>query len=177
MLIYIIACHSMNEMKFRGKVVDMQLPNGELLTGDFVYGSLLQGNGLCRILTAATKCFLNYRVDPETVGLFSGLIVEGKEVYPGDFLHVKAYMNGYFDCSLFTRKELITMDLSIFKAQLWKEYDCEVTYKNGAFLFGDNYMYPLFEDMRLCPTIYEVAVIGNRFDNPDLRMKIEGEKI
>lgn len=164
-------------MKFRGKAVDMQLPNGELLTGDFVYGSLLLGNGLCQILTAATNCFLNYRIDPETVGLFSGLIVEGKEVYPGDFLHVKAYANDFVGCSLFTHKELINMDLNAMKDHLLKEYDCEVTYKNGAFLYGDNYLYPLFEDMRLCPTIYEVAVIGNRFDNPDLRMKIEGEKI
>lgn len=75
------------EIKFRGKPIEAELPSGEKLHGGFVYGSLLQGNGLCRILVPVEGAFKNYRVDPETVGQFTGLYdADGEKIYEGDVI-------------------------------------------------------------------------------------------
>lgn len=158
--------------KFRGKEIQAELPNGEFLTGQFVYGSLLVGNGLCNILEPIEGAFRNYKVFPQTVGLCTGLKnIYGYDVYQHDIVHVKVYLNNFYDSGLFTQEELRKMCLMDMRGRLWKEYDCEVIYKNGTFVLGDIYISAFF-DMQVKPIIYEIDVIGNRFDNPGLLTNI-----
>lgn len=72
----------MREIKFRGKRVD----NGEWIEGD-----LLRMNGHTFIFpNPAPEGIDKYKVDPETVGQFTGLKdKDGKEIYEGDKLLIK----------------------------------------------------------------------------------------
>ena len=131
------------EIKFRGKPIEGELPSGEKLHGGFVYGSLLQGNGLCQILVPVEGAFKNYKVDPKTVGQFTGLRDRnGEDIYEGDILYIGRSEKGK-----------------------------PVAYSNEYAAFGIQYsdrdFFPFAHDLRdISETCYEV--IGNIHDNPEL---------
>lgn len=128
----------MRAIKFRGKPIQMTLPNGEHLCGNFVYGNLLKfASGVCHILVPIDGGFENYKIDPETVGQFTSLYdCDGKEIFEGDIL-----------------------DFNGIKV--------EVRFVRGvfAFLVNGDLDEELYGD---CRTDLYAKVIGNVYENPDI---------
>ena len=128
----------MRAIKFRGKPIQMTLPNGEHLCGNFVYGNLLKfASGVFHILVPIDGGFDNYKIDPETVGQFTSLYdCDGKEIFEGDIL-----------------------DFNGIKV--------EVRFVRGvfAFLVNGDLDEELYGD---CRTDLFAKVIGNVYENPDI---------
>ena len=150
----------MREILFRGKRID----NGEWVEGYFVYDEseqMMEG-------AVAHICHLNkhpcgwslldFEVDPETVGQYTGLADKsGKRIFGGD---VVEYNDGY-DCF----KGEVVLEAGAFG--MWTRET--IGLKNSR---CDNYV-------RLCdlfcakeatdePELYYCTVIGNIHDNPKL---------
>lgn len=164
------------QIKFRGKRID----NGEWVCGD------LHTHDCTEIIVHdGYRAESYYPVDPDTVGQFTGLCDKnGNEIYEGDILRIREYDNELmtnFDDDT-DRFELFTLDE--IRGELMKEYITPVIWDEGGFYFSSEYNKPnyrndmlfccLFGDMRRSSTIFEIDIIGNIFDNPEL---MEGGEI
>lgn len=138
----------MRLVKFRGKPIQMTLPSGEELLGDFVVGNLItHKDGVCRILVPIDGGFENYKVSPSTVSQFTSLYdVSGKEIYEGDILKWKA------DNRLYA----VIFNWGMFYASV--EVCNQETY--GGFP-----LHALAGDEK------GVEIVGNIYDNPELKKK------
>ena len=124
----------MREIKFRGK---------DLESGEWVYGSLVTyPNGRCEIVVFDDGEILEYEVDAESVGQFTGLHdKDGKEIYEGDIITQYLVLPNYRNA----RRGQVLFD------KLW----CFVLLSKGRLhhLFGDG---------------VTQEVQGNIHDNPNL---------
>lgn len=131
----------MRTIKFRGKCIDETTDNGK-----WIVGSLLQDdNGIFMIV-----CFVDhheqwYRVDPDTVGQYTGIIDKnGKEIYEGDIITKSHGIRSSRHMVLYYPYT------ASFVAKLVGTHDCSN--------IGQDWV------IKYC-----TAVIGNRFDNPELQ--------
>ena len=135
----------MREILFRGK---------RLCNSKMMFGSLFCcDDGDCYIVTGDVH-HSHYKVDPETVGQFTGLSDKnGKKIFEGDILHIAKIadgLGGYYQPPLdYTVNVVVKWDLC---AWMWETL-CE------------DKLYISFPDA-WCH--YECEVIGNIHDNPEL---------
>ena len=153
------------EIKFRGK---------DILSGDWRYGYAQFNYDKTRAqiispLRIDISAFPGqfFHVDKETVGQFTGLLDKiGKEIYEGDILRVNEYKNEAIP--LFKYDDIQQLSLDDVKGKKTKEWIGEVEFEESAFFIKDTYLSAFHGDMRLSSPIYEIEVIGNKFDNPEL---------
>ena len=116
----------MREIKFRGKPIEGKLPNGEVLTGNFVYGNLVIIRIEYHILSPYGKVFKNYNVKPETVGQFTGLYdANGKEIYEGDILRTSISKEdiGFIRWNINDASFVVQMRNSAQCYNVWRGYE------------------------------------------------------
>ena len=132
----------MRAIKFRGKPIQMTLPNGEHLCGNFVYGNLAKyASGVYNILVPIQWGFENYKIDHETIGQFTGLYdCEGNEIFEGDILRFGNSQSGV----------------------------CEVKWNESIAAFCILFYFEDEIGSRPLGGGVEFAIIGNIHDNPEL---------
>ena len=140
----------MREILFRGK-----MDNGEWVYGSFCMDALEQFNGLCgidgfiRLYDKGKGKMQTYEVDRETVGQYTGLMDKnGKRIFEGDIV-----AQNWYDYDE-------PRDDSFGKV-VFCEYDCSFSVMD---VNKDGFM-PLG---RCGSYHWEVEVIGNIHDNPEL---------
>ena len=149
----------MREIKFRGKTV-----NGKWLYGNLQVPSV---NGVPYYMWDEDK--FQCPVDENTIGQYTGLKDKnGKEIYEGDVLHIKQYENNGYrlfgtDVSF---PNCFTLDEC--KGKLFREGNALVYFSEGCMCVGDMFISALFGDMRYSHPIFELEIIGNIHDNPEL---------
>lgn len=150
----------MREIKFRGKDVD---------SGEWRNGSLTTyPNDRCEIVVFDDSEILEYEVDVESVGQFTGIHDKnGKEIYEGDVLFVREWKN--LAIGMFNYEERDLFSLEDCKGELLYESQRVVYSEEGSMCAGDYYISTLWDkqDKRHRYPIFEVEVIGNIHDNPN----------
>ena len=143
----------MREILFRGK-----MDNGEWVYGSFCMDALEQFNGLCgvdgfiRLYDKGKGKMQTYEVDRETVGQYTGMMDKnGKRIFEGDIV-----AQNWYDYDE-------PRDDSFGKV-VFCEYDCSFSVMD---VNKDGFM-PLG---RCGSYHWEVEVIGNIHDNPELLYK------
>lgn len=151
----------MREIKFRGKDVD---------SGEWRNGSLVTyPNGRCEIVVFDDSEILEYEVDVESVGQFTGLHDKnGKEIYEGDVLFVREWEN--LAMRVLDHEERELFSLEDCKGGILHESQRVVYFEEGSMCAGDYYMCTLWDerDQRHQYPIFEVELLGNIHDNPNL---------
>lgn len=113
--------------------------------------------------------WVDEEVIPETIGQYTGLKDKnGKEIYEGDVLHIKQYENNGYrlfgtDVSF---PNCFTLDEC--KGKLLREGNELVYFSEGCMCVGDMFISALFGDMRYSFPLFELEIIGNIHDNPEL---------
>ena len=132
----------MREILFRGRCSG----------GPWLYGSLLvYKDGYCEICVPDGEDALNkFRVDPETVGQFTGLTDKnGKKIFEGDIVHI----------------------LGNQMVEDWKnvDYIALIAFLDGGFCAIDGTIDDhAFRRYALERMDFDLEVIGNIHDNPEL---------
>ena len=101
-----------------------------------------------------------HRVDPETVGEFTGLKdKDGREIFEGDILRSFAA----------NKKFISVVKIGAFKPEFFYDFAHERGYDMSAKLYG-LYAYVVSdrEDIMFAADMKLASVIGNRHDNPEL---------
>lgn len=120
------------KLKFRGKSFN---------TGLWSYGDLRQDN-------IRRKAYVEYEVDPETIGQFTGLTdCNGKEIYEGDMLSFTV-----FDVFGGDRQYRGTVRYCGSRFMIWLSLDGEVCLDLDWVIEQDD----------------ELEIIGNIYDNPEI---------
>lgn len=161
----------MEQFKYRGKSIK---------TGEWLYGYLAEVTDNCPFLSFSGKVVFkdlaafetdnfwwvveDHKVHEETISRYSGLKDKnGKEIYPGDRLHIIEYANKGF--GLFDNNELLTFSLDELKGDVIRDWTGEVVSEPSVLFVGDTFLDALFGDMRLSNPIYEIEVVGSIYDS------------
>lgn len=160
----------MREIIFRGKTDD-----GEWVYGSFCMDAREQFNGLCgvdgfiRLYDKAKGKMQTYEVDRETVGQYTGLIDKnGVNIFEGDIVDLFG-MKGKVvqECGAFGIGFMKTIDYDLLESK--------IPFNNSAnFCFNDNFisLWEVFWNYEQDDNpLYEVEIIGNVHDNPELLEK------
>lgn len=129
----------MREILFRGK--------GKR-TKKWWYGELISekdknGNKTFSIFTEKSDIYLHYTVHEESVGQYTGIDDKnGVKVFEGDIVKVHDLISGISDES--------------------RDFEGAVYYSNGSFFIENQY------ESHYRWMDYQLEVIGNRYDNPEL---------
>ena len=141
----------MREILFRGK---------EIGADRWVHGSLdIHKSGVVVIMSEEIVTSIYARVDPDTVGQFTGLTDKtGKKIFEGDILSIARRMDGmgtyYFPAIEYPVNVVVKWDMCSW---MWETIAEDTRYIS----FPDAWCH------------YECEVIGNIHDNPEL---MEGER-
>jgi len=150
----------MRTIKFRGKVADE--PN------EWVYGYLRSEDTIYQTEETPNSkaCGVgSFKVDPETVGEFTGILDENdKEIYEGDIVKFSGHLRNTWS----NEKELQFLTGTV----RWVEPCAGLCITNMTKLkdFSWDYDFSFYE-------IYYCEVIGNIYDNPELKEAKNDEKI
>lgn len=165
------------EIIFRGK----RLGNGQWLYGDLMHDN----HGDCYIYPIdAENLYAENKVNQDTIGQFSGLLDKnGKRVFEGDILKVDEYSNQVRDLSKdksIDRNEIYDLfSIEELKGKLQRTYISRVAFEEGTFCISsypdndpylDTFLGCLFGDMKRSYPIFEFEVVGNIYDNPDIKL-------
>lgn len=157
----------MREIKFRGRK-----PNGEWVYGYYVGKDTIIPFGEVNFDLGFIDTSPCYEVIPDTIGQFTGLHDKnGKEIYEGDVLFVREWKN--IAMGMFDYEEREQLSLEDCKGELLHESQRVVYFEEGSMCAGDYYISTLWDkqDKRHQYPIFEVEVIGNIHDDPELLNK------
>lgn len=157
----------MREILFRGK---------DVISGEWVYGDLAQEKHTDNsIKCAIVQTLSTYEVTPSTVGQYTGLVDKNsKQLFDGDIVRVAEYDNMLMREFTEDGSRFEIFDIEEAKGGLIRSYTTAISWEEGAFVFSSNGEYNdtlltcLFGDMRRSYPIFEIEIVGNIYDNPDL---------